>query len=166
MAKKSKKSGRLIQFPERALLTQDAIERTLTSHLDAFAAALGLTSEARAVGKNPNYAEGEGWRDPAHWLVTLKLAKRKFETYYTQNREQHGDTPPALGPVLACLGLDARTIEEHATLETWADSFGYVLEEDGTRPAEVYAHCKQQTAKLKKFLGAPAFATLLEESVK
>ena len=67
--------------------------------------------------------------------------------------------PPADGPVIECLLLDAQALD-YADFSTWAESFGY--SSDSIAVAELYVTCRRIGENLLARLGAKTLSTLRE----
>lgn len=105
--------------------------------------------------ENPN--RGDWPAGAYHWTITLRLGDRKMSVPFTKGPGL-GPEPPEAAEVLACLAMDARSIEDANGFEDWAADFGY--DSDSRRAEQIYTAAQRQTAELRAWAG-PDYDSLL-----
>lgn len=120
-----------------------------------FARSFGIVAKCYRWHENPHMSEDfQG----DHWKCVLKSAGSQMTVYFSMGYGHNGKAPKA-DDILDCLASDAATIENSRDFEDWAAELGYG---DDSRKAERTFHvCEKQAAKLKRFLGEPAYERLL-----
>ena len=120
-----------------------------------FAEQHSLKLSAERVSENPNLTSR--W-DADHWRVTLRHKRKSMSVYFSLGYGHEGKQP-TLVDVLCCLALDASTIEQAESFESWADEFG--MDTDSRDAEKTFKHCRKQAKRLRSFLGDSMFDTLL-----
>lgn len=105
---------------------------------------------------NPNVPD---WHDADHWKVTLKRGEKEMVIYFSKGYGHQGKEPD-IEEVLECLMMDAIEIINSSNFEEWAENLGF--DPDSRKAERIYKLTKQQTKKLKTFLGKRAFNELLD----
>lgn len=84
------------------------------------------------------------------YTVTLRYARRQLTVPFYMG-PGHGSAEPTASDVLACLCLDATSIENARSFEEWCSDLGF---DSNERKAErLYKACETATRKLQRFLG-------------
>ena len=103
----------------------------------------------RAEATMTDKPEWSDWEDAYWYSVTLRRKRRQmttpFGTGYGWDRE------PDAEDVLESLLSDASGIENARSFEDWADEYGY--DTDSRKALATYELTRDQTAKLRRFLG-------------
>jgi len=109
----------------------------------------GITLDAEWTERNPNMADGK--YPMTHWRVTLKRAnpRRQMTVIFSMGMAHTGQ--PGVDDVMNCLLMDASGMEYAENFEDWANEYGY--DPDSRTAEHIYESTRQQTAKLRQFLG-------------
>ncbi len=124
---------------------------------------------------NPDWADsGLGYR---HYRVKLTKpmqngARRQLITYYSANKQ--GYSPryrPPLAHVINSLASNSSGYDNAADFEDWAGDLGYDTDPheeggNGNAALRTFLTIKRESAKLRLFLGAQAYESLLWETEK
>jgi len=108
-----------------------------------------ITAKCDYADENPYMGDQDNeWaRSARHYRVTLRRGRRQFTTFFSQGSAHLSD--PTAGDVLGCLLSDASGAED--SFEDWCAEFDYST--DSIRARSTYAVIRQQTRRLKQFLG-------------
>lgn len=82
----------------------------------------------------------------------------RMTTYFSKGIGHHGAEPTA-EEVLECLASDAAGIENGGSFDDWCSEYGY--DTDSRKALKVFKACEHSAARLRRFLGADLFKTLL-----
>lgn len=118
----------------------------------------GITADVAPADSNPNMA-GDNWSASAnHWLVTLRMGRKRMQVPYS--------TGAALGApdatdVLDTLASDASSIWNARDFEDWAGDYGY--DTDSRQAYRTWQLTSRQAKRLQQFLGVELHRTLIED---
>lgn len=115
----------------------------------------GISMEATYADRNPNM-DGP---DMDHWRCVFRKDRARMTTYFSMGMGHNGRKPTA-DQVLECLISDASSIDNARGFDDWCSDFGY--DTDSRKAEKTYSACKRATDKLRAFLGADAYATLMD----
>ncbi len=119
-------------------------------------------SRADRVVANPNMADDQWARQASHYKVEMERRAqivgvprvRRMSVYYSMG-SAHTQAPK----LLESLAMDAQGFDNSTTFESWAEEVG--LNTDSRKAEQTYNAVRNQTAKMRKFLGEAGLADLL-----
>jgi len=128
----------------------------MTTTLADFITGAGISMTAEETDHNPHMEDGGDKMD--HWRVTMRAGRSRMTLTFSMGSAHHGKAPE-IANVLDCLASDASGFENARTFEEWCSEYGYNTR---SRKAErTFRVVKQQSERLKTFLGDSAYKTLL-----
>ena len=149
---------------------------TDTVSIDTFARVHGLTIKSEYADRNPNMPDS---RDMDHWKVTLtrRAIQPQYDTWkgYKGKIKQptiaarmtlhfskgywHNGKEPDVTEVLDCLASDACGLDNSPDFAQWCGEYGY--DTDSRKALKIFKACEHSAARLRRFLGADLFETLV-----
>lgn len=127
--------------------------KTTEETVEQFIARTGITFQCVRTDDNPHWTMFDG----DHWLVTLKLGRRKLETVYSLLIAHEGRKPTA-SEVLICLVIDALTISEYTSYKAWYNEHERANDKHARA---LYASMRDARKRLVTFLGNDGYTTLI-----
>jgi hypothetical protein len=147
-----------------------------------FASKHGLELRSERITTRPESAPDQWSKDAYHFTCTLARGERTFQTNYSMGSGHatkkrvyvgHGMGPdgeswiikpvvptPKIPDLLQSLALDASSVEDNATHESWCREFGY--DPDSRKAESIYRRCVDDSRLLRAFLGNAAYTELLQ----
>ena len=97
------------------------------------------------------------------YRVTVQNNDSKFSTKFTDSiyNSQRGEKSDDFN-MLYCIILDAEAYDTSASLEDFADDFGYDLYEDRKKTEKIFNACEKQYNNLIKLFGTDGYRVLRE----
>lgn len=89
-----------------------------------------------------------------------EMVLRSFEIHYSMGPGLKGK--PTIEDLLDCVASESNSFSYNSSFEDWASEFGY--DEDSRKAEQTYKVCKEQSEKLRDFLGSDLYWELLEET--
>ena len=114
----------------------------------------GIRATVEYADSNPNMEDS---RDMNHWRVILRCKGKQLTVPFSTGYGISGE--PTAADVLSCLASDASSIDNASSFEDWAADFGY--DTDSRKAERTFKACERQAAKLRAFLDASDYQTLL-----
>ena len=120
-----------------------------------FARSFGIAAKCERWHENPHMSDDfQG----DHWKCVLKGAGSQMTVYFSMGYGHNGKAPKA-ADLLDCLASDAAGYENAQSFEDWASEHGYDM--DSRKAEKTFRIVAKEAAKLKRFLGEPAYERLL-----
>lgn len=137
-----------------------------------FIEAHNVTMTCNPANENPHMPDAA--KDMFHWFCTLECKGKSMSVYFSMGSAhktmiaparngfsaRYAPKKPTVNNVLSCLASDASLIDEAIDFDDWCDNLGY--DSDSRRAERTYNACREQRAKLVRFLGHAAYALLME----
>lgn len=115
--------------------------------LKTFIKANRIRMTAEWAGENPKMSDMPA--GSSHWKCTFRRDNLRMTIPFSQGPAISGE--PTAEDVLECLLSDSASVENAGSFEDWCSEFGY--DQDSRKAESVFRACKDQAAKLRKFLG-------------